>query len=93
MVEFYLSDNDGQSVQEGGDTVTDERLYSKTDAASYLGVSEKTIERWIASGKLVVSKRVGKSPRWTKDELDAALSEQPDARTAHHAAEPEQPTA
>lgn len=57
--------------------LTDERLYSKSDAASYLSVSEKTIERWIAAGKLVVTKRIGKSPRWTKAELDAALAEQP----------------
>jgi excisionase family DNA binding protein len=55
--------------------MTDERLYTKSDAASYLGVSEKTIDRWVKTTKLMVTKRVGNSPRWTKGELDAALSE------------------
>lgn len=73
--------------------MTNERLYSKTDAASYLGVSEKTIERWIASGKLVITKRIGRSPRWSKDELDATLSEQPEAMHTRHAAGAEPTTA
>lgn len=87
-----MSDIDGHNTGKGGDGVTDERLYTKSDAASYLGVSEKTIERWIVGGKLAVTKRVGKSPRWSKDELDAALGEQPDAPSARHVAGAEHTT-
>lgn len=58
--------------------MTDERLYSKSDAASYLGISERTLDRWVDQGKLKVTRRAGKSPRWSKQELDAVLTtEQP----------------
>ena len=53
--------------------VTDERLYSKSDAASYLGISERTLDRWVKDGKLSGTRRAGKSLRWSKAELDAVL--------------------
>jgi len=52
--------------------VTDERLFSKSDAASYFGISERTLDRWIKQGKLKVTRQINKSPRWSKEELDAA---------------------
>lgn len=54
--------------------MTDERLYTKSDAASYLGISERTLDRWVDQGKLKITRRVNKSPRWSKEELDAALT-------------------
>lgn len=57
----------------------DERLFSKSDAASYLGISERTLDRWIEQGKLKVTRRIGKSPRWSREELDIVIAvEQPD---------------
>jgi excisionase family DNA binding protein len=59
--------------------LTEERLFSKSDAASYLGISERTLDRWIEQGKLKVTRRLGKSPRWSREELDAAITvEQPE---------------
>ena len=66
--------------------MTDERLYSKSDAASYLGISERTLDRWVKDGKLSGTRRAGKSLRWSKAELDAVLTEQPgDRRRARRA--------
>lgn len=58
----------------GGDLLTEERLFTKSDAASYLGISERTLDRWVEQGKLKVIRRINKSPRWSKEELDAALT-------------------
>lgn len=58
--------------------LTDERLYSKSDAASYLGVSERTIDRWIDAGKLK-GRKVGKQRKFTRQELDElSQPEQPE---------------
>lgn len=73
--------------------VTDERLYSKSDAASYLGISERTLDRWVKDGKLSGTRRAGKSLRWSKAELDAVLTDQPEAPNTRQAATPGQHTA
>lgn len=73
--------------------VTDERLYSKSDAASYLGISERTLDRWVKDGKLSGTRRAGKSLRWSKAELDAVLTEQPGVSNTRQAATPGQHTA
>lgn len=63
--------------------MTDERLYSKSDAASYLGVSERTIDRWKEAGKLA-GRKFGKQWKFTKSELDAIAEEQPDVPSARN---------
>lgn len=57
--------------------MTDKRLLTKTDVASLLRVSEKTIERMERDGKI---KRhpLSKQARYTQEEVDRILaSEQP----------------
>lgn len=60
-----LSDKERRVIR-----LTDERLYSKSDAASYLGVSERTIDRWVDAGRLK-GRKLGKSWRFTRAQLDA----------------------
>lgn len=55
----------------------EERLFNKSRAASYLGICVRTLDRWIGKGRLKVTKRINKSPRWSKQELDAALAGDP----------------
>lgn len=63
--------------------MTDERLYSKSDAASYLGVGERTIDRWRTSGKLT-GRKFGKQWKFSRAELDAIATEQPDVPSARN---------
>jgi excisionase family DNA binding protein len=65
--------------------LTDERLYSKSDAASYLGVSERTIDRWIDAGKLT-GRKFGKQRKFTRAELEALAEDQPDVPSARNGA-------
>ena len=65
--------------------LTDERLYSKSDAASYLGVSERTVDRWVEAGKLS-GRKVGKQRKFTKAEIEAVSEEQPQATRARNVA-------
>ena len=63
--------------RKAGDYVTDKRLLTKTDVASLLRVSEKTIDRLDKDGKI---KRhpLSKQVRYTQDEIDRYLAgEQP----------------
>jgi excisionase family DNA binding protein len=64
------------SDKRGGDILTEERLYSKSDAASYLGVSERTVDRWIEAGRLA-GRKFGKQRKFTRAELDALAEDQP----------------
>lgn len=57
----------------GGDYVTDKRLLTKTDVASILRVSEKTVDRLERDGKI---KRhpLSKQVRYTQEEIDRFIA-------------------
>lgn len=45
--------------------------YTKSDVAAHYGVTVRTVENWMARGWLVASKRVGRSPRFTLQDIRA----------------------
>ena len=45
---------------------------TRDDAAKYLKVSKKTVDRWIAAGKLPAAKQ-GRVVRLRRDDLDALM--------------------
>jgi excisionase family DNA binding protein len=49
-----------------------DRIYCRREASDYLRVSEKSIDRWMRAGRLK-SYRIGRSVRFRKSDLDAAM--------------------
>lgn len=72
-----MSDLEGQVM-----CVTEERLLTKSEVAYKLGVSEKTIDRLVASNKLA-ARKIGGRLRFEPAEIDryieASRLEQPEA--------------
>ena len=59
-------------TQESEVVVAEKTWFTVKEAASYLGVSQPTIFRWMKSG-ILSSYKVGGSTRFSKDGLDAAV--------------------
>lgn len=61
-----------------GDTVSDNRLLTKTEVAARLGVSERTVDRLVKAGELR-KHPLAKQPKFTIQEIDRYLAgEQPE---------------
>lgn len=55
--------------------VSEDRLLTKTDVAHRLGVSEKTVDRLVASGKLG-AQRVGGRYKFSAEDIERYLASQ-----------------
>jgi excisionase family DNA binding protein len=50
-----------------------EHLFSAQEMATALGVSVRTLRRWIAAGR-VPCRRIGRQPKFTRADYDEALA-------------------
>lgn len=57
-------------MNEAEKTLTSPKLINASDLAEMLGISERTIWRLIASGKLIQPIRIGKSVRWRLEQVN-----------------------
>lgn len=54
--------------------VESDSLLDKRAVANYLGVSLRTVDRFLAEGRLPIGRRVGRFQRWTREEVLDAFS-------------------